>query len=63
MQKSKDSQDLWGSRSQKHLKTVSLCIALPVEYQFFPGKDWKCKVKAAIMDVSTFQFESATVTI
>lgn len=63
MQKSKDSQDLWGSRNQKYLKTVNLCIALPVEYQSFPGKDWKCKVKAAIMDVSTFQFESATVTI
>lgn len=38
MQKSKDSQDLCGSRNQKYLKTVNLCIALPVEYWSFPGK-------------------------
>lgn len=38
MQKSKDSQDLWGSRNQKYLKTVNLCIALPVEYWSFLGK-------------------------
>lgn len=62
MQKSKDSEDLWSSRNQKYLKTANLCIALPVEYQSFPGKDWKHKVKAAIMDVTTFPFE-ATVTI
>lgn len=63
MQKSKDCQDLWGSRNQKYLKTVNLCTALPVEYWSFPGKDWKRKMKAAITDVSAFQFEWATISI
>lgn len=57
MQKSEDCQDLWGSRNQKYLKTVDLCIALPVEYCSLLGQDSKCKVKATIMDVSTFQFD------
>lgn len=38
MQKSKDSQDLWGCRNQKYLKIANLCIAFPVEYQSFPGR-------------------------
>lgn len=37
MLKSKDSQDLWGSRNQKCLKTDNLCIVLPVEHRSFPG--------------------------